>query len=45
MCIGKEVPLEAGTTLDVTLKFANAGDIVVTAVVVEPGEMPINLDS
>lgn len=43
MCIGKEAPLEAGTNLDVTLKFANAGDIAVTAVVVEPGETPMDM--
>jgi hypothetical protein len=43
MCIGKEAPLEAGSSLDVALKFANAGDIAVTAVVVEPGEMPMNM--
>jgi copper(I)-binding protein len=45
MCVGKEAPLEAGTNLDVTLKFANAGDMAVTAVVVDPGETPMNMDS
>jgi copper(I)-binding protein len=44
MCIGKEAQLEAGTNLDVVLKFAKAGDVAVTAVVVEPGEMPMNMD-
>ena len=44
MCIGKDAPLEKGTNLDATLKFAKAGDIVVTAVVVEPGEMPMNME-
>lgn len=37
MCIGKEAPLEAGTTLDMTLNFANAGALDVTANVVAPG--------
>ena len=44
MCIGKEAPLEVGTNLDVVLKFAKAGDVAVTAVVVEPGEMPMNME-
>ena len=37
MCIGKEAPLEMGTAVDITLHFANAGDITVTGTVVEPG--------
>lgn len=44
MCIGKDAPLEVGTNLDVVLKFAKAGDVAVTAVVVEPGEMPMNME-
>lgn len=39
MCIGKDAPLELGSTIDITLNFANAGDIAVTAKVVEPGGM------
>ncbi len=42
MCIGKEAPLEVGTTLDITLNFANAGSIDVVSNVVEPGGM--NMD-
>ena len=37
MCIGKESPLEMGTAVDITLHFANTGDITVTGTVVEPG--------
>ena len=37
MCIGKETPLDVGSTLNITLHFANAGDIDVVADVVEPG--------
>ena len=37
MCIGKEAPLELGSSVDITLKFANAGDITVSGMVVEPG--------
>jgi hypothetical protein len=43
MCIGKEAPLEVGTDLDITLNFANAGAMPVTAKVVEPGGM-MNMD-
>ena len=45
MCIGKEVPLEAGSTIDIVLQFENADDIALTAEVVEPGEMPMNMDN
>lgn len=41
MCIGKERPLETGTSLDLVLQFANAGTIIVTGTVVEPGDMPM----
>lgn len=37
MCIGKAAPLEVGSTLNITLHFANAGAIDVVATVVEPG--------
>jgi copper(I)-binding protein len=37
MCIEKEAPLEVGSTVDIVLHFANAGDISVTGEVVEPG--------
>lgn len=43
MCIGKEAPLEAGSTLDITLLFANAEPVKVTATVVEPGEMNMDM--
>lgn len=43
MCIGKEAPLEKGTSVDIALNFANAGTIDVTGTVVEPGEM-MNMD-
>lgn len=43
MCIGKETPLEAGTTLEVALQFEKAGTINVTADVVAPGEMPMGM--
>ena len=39
MCIGKEAPLEKGTSVEIGLQFANAGDMTVTGVVVEPGTM------
>ena len=45
MCIGKEKPLEAGSNLDIALLFENAGTVNVTAEVVEPGEMPMDMDS
>jgi hypothetical protein len=41
MCIGKEAPLEKGTSVDIGLQFANVGSITVTGVVVEPGAMPM----
>lgn len=44
MCIGKEAPLEKGTSIDIALQFENAGTIDVTAKVVEPGEMPMGMD-
>ncbi len=44
MCIGKEAPLEVGTSIDIALEFANAGTITVTGDVVEPGEMPMNME-
>lgn len=44
MCIGKEAPLEVGSTLDIALQFANAGTINVMAMVVEPGEMNMDMD-
>jgi hypothetical protein len=39
MCIGKDAPLELGSSVDITLQFANAGAIDVTGTVVEPGGM------
>lgn len=42
MCIEKEAPREVGSTVDIVLHFANAGDIAVTAPVVDPGEMNMN---
>ncbi len=45
MCMQKEAPLEAGSTLDMVLHFENAGDVPVTADVVEPGaSMPMTED-
>jgi len=41
MCIGKEAPLEIGTTVEIALQFANAGKITATATVVEPGDAPM----
>ena len=43
MCIGKEAPLEAGSTIDIVLHFENADDVALTAEVVAPGEMPANM--
>ncbi|MCZ7666076.1 MAG: copper chaperone PCu(A)C [Chloroflexi bacterium] len=43
MCIDKEAPLEAGSSIDITLNFANADAMTVTATVVEPGGM-MNMD-
>lgn len=37
MCIEKAAPVEVGTEVEITLHFANAGDVVVTAPVVDPG--------
>jgi len=42
MCIEKAAPRAVGSTVDIVLHFANAGDIAVTAPVVDPGEM--NMD-
>jgi copper(I)-binding protein len=44
MCIGKEAPLEVGSNLEVALQFENAGTVNVTAEVVEPGEMPMDME-
>lgn len=44
MCIGKEAPLEKGSSVDIALQFANAGTVNVVGEVVEPGEMPMNMD-
>lgn len=44
MCLQKEAPLEPGTEIDIVLKFANAGDVAVTAPVVAPGDMPMNME-
>lgn len=44
MCIGKEAPLEKGTSIDIALQFENAGTIDVTGMVVEPGEMPMGMN-
>ena len=43
MCIGKEAPLEVGDMLDVVLQFEIAGPVAVTAKVVEPGEMNMDM--
>lgn len=42
MCINKAAPLEAGTSLTLTLQFAKAGEIQTAAKVVEPGEMQMD---
>ena len=39
MCIEKEAPLDVGTQIDITLEFANAGTVDVTAPVVAPDDM------
>ena len=44
MCLQKEAPLEEGTTLDITLEFANAGLIEVTSNVVTPDSANMNMD-
>jgi hypothetical protein len=44
MCIGKEAPLEKDSSIDIALQFANAGTVNVVGKVVEPGEMPMNMD-
>ncbi|MBE2220183.1 MAG: copper chaperone PCu(A)C [Anaerolineae bacterium] len=45
MCIGKEAPLELGSSIDVALNFTNAGTMTVSATVVEPGTMNMDGDS
>ncbi|MCP4357694.1 MAG: copper chaperone PCu(A)C [Chloroflexi bacterium] len=42
MCIDKAASLEAGSSIEITLNFANAGTMNVTAKVIEPGDM--NMD-
>jgi copper(I)-binding protein len=37
MCINKEAPVAVGTNVEITLQFATAGAVVVTAPVVDPG--------
>lgn len=44
MCIGKEAPLETGSSIDIALQFDNGGTITVSGKVVEPGEMPMGMD-
>jgi hypothetical protein len=39
MCIGKEAPLQLGSSIDIALRFENAGTVNATAIVVEPGQM------
>ena len=44
MCIDKAAPLEAGTTVEIALEFENAGTIEVTADVVAPGDMNMDMN-
>lgn len=44
MCLQKVAPLEPGTDIEIVLQFANAGDINVTAPVVAPGDMPMDME-
>lgn len=44
MCLQKEAPLEEGTTLDITLEFANAGLVEVTSNVVTPDNANMDMD-
>lgn len=44
MCLNKAAPLEAGSTLSITLQFANAGDIEAVSKVVAPGDMEMQMN-
>ena len=44
MCIGKTGEFAVGDEVAVTLQFENAGTIEVTAEVIEPGEMPADME-
>lgn len=45
MCIDKTGEFAVGDEVPVTLQFENAGTIEVTAAVIEPGEMPAEMDN
>jgi copper(I)-binding protein len=42
MCIGKEAPLELGSSVEIALQFRNAGPVTVVGAVVEPGQMSMD---
>jgi copper(I)-binding protein len=44
MCIEKAAPVEVGTEVEITLHFATAGDVVVTAPVVDPGTVTMEME-
>ena len=44
MCVGKTGEFAVGDEVAVTLQFENAGTIEVTAEVIEPGEMPADME-
>lgn len=44
MCLQKAAPLEPGTEVEIVLQFANAGNVTVTAPVVAPGDMPMDME-
>lgn len=44
MCIGKTAEFVAGDTYDITLTFANAGEMVVTADIRDAEDMPMDMD-
>ena len=45
MCLQKAEPLELGTSINLSLQFANAGTIEVDAEVVEPASGGMNMDN
>lgn len=44
MCIGKTADFQAGDTYDITLDFAEAGEMVVTADIRDSAEMPMDME-
>ncbi|RMD50222.1 MAG: copper chaperone PCu(A)C [Candidatus Thermofonsia bacterium] len=44
MCLGKSAEFTPGDTYDITLTFAKAGEMVVTADIRDSADMPMNMD-